>query len=79
MDFTNDKESFNYPAITGVFYSDKLNEDDWGAISGTTGRNTKVTGMTSSGKNKMGAGWITLVDEPEYIAAFQKMLGAKTE
>ena len=76
-DFAQTREKFNFPAITGVFYADDLNTDDWGKISGTTGRNTKVTGMTSSGKAKMGRGWITLLDEPEYLAAFTRMFGIR--
>lgn len=72
-DFAQAKEKFNYPAITGVFYSDKLNTEDWGKISGTTGRNTKVTGMKSSGKNKMGEGWVILLDDTEYLSAFEKL------
>ena len=55
-DFANEKPSFIFPCITGVFYTDALETSDWGAISGTTGRNTKVTGMTASGKTKMGTG-----------------------
>jgi hypothetical protein len=73
-DFANEKEKFSYPAITGVFYTDKLCTEDWGTISGTTGRNTKVTGMRSSGKNKMGEGWIMLLNHPEYLLAFQRLL-----
>ena len=35
------------------FYSDQLLPSDWGEISGITGRNTKVTAMVKSGKEKM--------------------------
>lgn len=76
-DFANVHESFRFPAITGVFYSSSLEEDDWGAISGTTGRNTKVSGMLVSGKQKMGSGWILLLDEPAFLAMFQDKLGFK--
>lgn len=55
-DYMNTHESFSYPMITGAFFSCELEEDDWGAISGTTGRNTKVCGMKVSGKKKMGKG-----------------------
>ncbi len=74
-DFVNQKDSFSFPAITGVFYTDDLIEDDWGAVSGTTGRNTKVSGMKVSGKDKMAKGWILLLDEPAYIAGFSRILG----
>lgn len=73
-DFANDRESFNYPAIIGVFYTTRLQDDDWGAISGTTGRNTKVTGMLITGKRKMGSGWVLLLDEPEYLRATSRLL-----
>ncbi|AXI52139.1 hypothetical protein C1J04_00080 [Sulfitobacter sp. SK025] len=73
-DFIDDGRSFNYPMITGIFYSDLLNEDDWGKISGTTGRNTKVTGMSASGKQKMGNGWVALLDDPRYLDKFKRYL-----
>lgn len=73
-DFVDDDHKFNFPTITGSFYSDQLVEDDWGKISGTTGRNTKVSGMTSSGKKKMGSGWVSLIDEPKYIDKFKALL-----
>ena len=69
-----EERQFNYPKITGVFFSDQLEEEDWGKISGTTGRNTKVSGMTSSGKRKMGKGWIILINEARYISAYAKLL-----
>jgi len=74
-DFAVARDTFGYPAITGVFYSDALQTEDWGAISGTTGRNTKVTGMRRSGKTKMGEGWVLLLDDAEYLTAFQQLLG----
>lgn len=74
-DFANASASFNYPAITGIFYSDALTEDDWGAVSGTTGRNTKVSGMLTSGKQKMGRGWVAVIDDGDYQATYAKVLG----
>ena len=73
-DFVEDGHAFNFPTITGAFYSDELCVDDWGAISGTTGRNTKVTGMGISGKEKMGTGWVVLIDNEEYISAYSRFL-----
>lgn len=55
-DFVKGTHEFNYPKITAVFYANNLVVDDWGEISGTTGRNTKVTGMRASGRLKMGEG-----------------------
>jgi hypothetical protein len=73
-DFVNEDQGFSFPAITGVFYSDDLNESDWGMISGTTGRNTKVSGMCSSGKRKMGSGWIVLIDHQSYLERYSNIL-----
>ena len=73
-DFFNDGHAFNYPVVTGAFYSDELISDDWGEISGTTGRNTKVTGMKSSGKKKMGGGWVCVVDDVAYINRYKSLL-----
>lgn len=73
-DFVDDGHSFNYPAISGAFYSDELAEADWGQISGTTGRNTKVSGMSASGKRKMGQGWVALIDNEKYIATYSSYL-----
>jgi len=71
---STENAGFRNPIITGVFYSTDLTEDDWGAISGTTGRNTKVSGMKSSGKKKMGQGWVVLIEEDEYLKKYSKIL-----
>ncbi|MCK9637865.1 MAG: helix-turn-helix domain-containing protein [Methylobacter tundripaludum] len=63
-----------YPVITGVFYANDLTENDWGEISGTTGRNTKVTGMKISGKKKMGSGWVLLLDKEMYLKKYSAKL-----
>ena len=76
-DFIQTKDAFRFPEITAVFYADDLTGDDWGQISGTTGRNTKVTGMKISGKRKMASGWVTIIDDPEYLAAYSRVLGSK--
>jgi hypothetical protein len=73
-DFVNNQNGFFHPAITGVFFSDQLKPDDWGEISGTTGRNTKVTGMRSIGNQKMGEGVILLYDNEEYIEKYKRLL-----
>jgi hypothetical protein len=71
-DFDNLKNDFIFPIITGVFFSSNLVLNDWGAISGTTGRNTKVCGMTSSGRAKMKEGWIVI--HKKYIQKYNKLL-----
>ena len=75
-DFIQPKDKFSFPTITAVFYADNLTSDDWGQISGTTGRNTKVTGMRIGGKRKMAKGWVTLIDDPEYLATYSRALGS---
>lgn len=69
------KTSPEKPAIAGAFYTDKLVEDDWGKISGTTGRNTKVTGLKVSGKRKLGEGAVAVINEPRYIEGYRTKLG----
>lgn len=73
-DFIDTGRAFSYPMITGVFYTDMLDQNDWGEISGTTGRNTKVTGMRASGKAKMGSGWILLVASHDHLEKYQRFL-----
>ncbi|OQX27882.1 MAG: hypothetical protein BWK80_03075 [Desulfobacteraceae bacterium IS3] len=68
------KEGKLFPAIAGIFYSSELDMQDWGEISGTTGRNTKVTGMTASGKRKMGKGWVLILNDSGYINKYKKIL-----
>jgi hypothetical protein len=77
-DFVDTGHSFNFPTITGAFYSDSLEPDDWGAISGTTGRNTKVSGMKTSGKTKMGQGWVALIDDEQYSNRYETLLKFST-
>lgn len=75
IDFAgNYHDGKRYPVITGVFYTNKLVVEDWGEISGTTGRNTKVTGMSSSGKVKMGQGWVLLRDQEIYLKKYSNKL-----
>ncbi len=73
-DFVKSGDDFNSPKITAIFYADNLVEDDWGEISGTKGRNTKVTGMRSSGKQKMGQGWVALIDDQHYTKIYQRIM-----
>lgn len=73
-DFYDEGQTFNYPIITAAFYCDTLIPDDWGKISGTTGRSTKVSGMKVSGKKKMGQGAVCYIDDAEYIASYKRCL-----
>ncbi len=74
-DFENTHGDFNYPTITGVFFAHNLTKEDWGAISGTTGRNTKVCGMKASGRKKMGIGWVLL--HRKYEKRYVNLLGLR--
>jgi hypothetical protein len=73
-DFNAESSHFLFPMLVGVFYSDELTEEDWGEISGTTGRNSKVSGMIKSGKEKMGNGWILLLNQADYLTKFKNYL-----
>ena len=78
IDFAGaEQDDKRYPVITGVFYTKNLTHDDWGEISGTTGRNTKVTGMKASGKIKMGKGWALLLNNEEYLPKYTSLLNLK--
>jgi len=76
-DFYENKKFEMKPIITGVFYSNELTEQDWGKISGTNGRNTKVSGIKVSGKTKLGKGWIAILDKPEYLTKYKHILKIK--
>lgn len=73
-DFVKSEHDFDYPKITAIFYAENLVTDDWGKISGTEGRNTKVTGMKASGKQKMGQGWVALIDEQSYKDIYKRIM-----
>ncbi|MCH4336394.1 hypothetical protein [Staphylococcus haemolyticus] len=66
-----------FPKITGLFYSSDLEEDDWGAISGTSGRNTKVCGMKKSGREKLGSNWICILNDERYEKKYKKIMYIK--
>jgi hypothetical protein len=76
-DFNNEHNGFLFPILIGVFYSDNLTQNDWGEISGTTGRNTKVSGMIKSGKEKMGDGWIVILNDNTYLTKLKSYLSIK--
>lgn len=75
-DFSQEQDAFKHPKVSGAFYSAHLLEEDWGEISGTTGRNTKVCGMRTSGRAKMGAGWILLSESPDFQTMFKRVFPA---
>ncbi len=58
------------PTVAACFYRNDLTIDDWGRIvqpKTDGGRTTSVSIMTSSGVKKMCAGWIAIIDLPQYI------------
>lgn len=67
----------NKPIVTAAFYSSVLRSTDWGAISGTKGRNTKVCGMLSSGKRKMADGWFAVLDDDNYINLYERIFNTR--
>ena len=76
IDFSGtDTSQGRFPLITGVYYSSELEVEDWGTISGTTGRNTKVTGMRASGKSKMADGWVLILNEQGILERYWNLLG----
>jgi hypothetical protein len=78
IDFAgNETSQGRFPLITGIYFSSDLEVDDWGKISGTTGRNTKVTGMRSSGKSKMADGWVLILDEEGLFERYRRFLGSR--
>lgn len=74
-DFAAEQDGLLFPAITALFFSDELSEKDWGRISGTTGRNTKVTGLRQSGKQKMGKEPVMLHDNDLYVEKYASLMG----
>lgn len=73
-DFSEENNGFCFPNIVGVFFSDNLTVYDWGEISGTTGRNTKVTAMVKSGKEKMGRNWVIMLNDKAYYTKMKRFL-----
>lgn len=75
IDFAGtERDGKRFPMITAAFHSNELVVDDWGAISGTEGRNTKVTGLLSTGKGKLGGGWIISFRAKGYEEKYRKHL-----
>ena len=80
IDFAgSEREEKRFPMITAAFYSNELVIEDWGAISGTTGRNTKVTGLRSTGKGKLAAGWVISFLGDGYDEKYRKLLPLAAE
>lgn len=63
------------PVISAGFYSSDLKPEDWGTISGTTGRNTKVSGLRQSGKQKLADGAVFVLDRKAYVERYGRLFG----
>lgn len=74
-DFLPNERNDYRPVITGVFYTNQLVESDWGEISGTEGNNTKVSSLTASGCQKLGEGWVAILEDPHnYFEKYATLL-----
>ncbi|MCM1088763.1 MAG: hypothetical protein NC419_11435 [Muribaculaceae bacterium] len=63
------------PTIVAAFYRDDLVSDDWGNIVQPReggGRTTSVSIMNRNGIKKMCEGWITVIDDSQYLSALSK-------
>ena len=63
------------PFVAGVFFSNNLEEEDWGRIVQPKeggGRTTSVSIMARSGIYKMYSNWIAVNENPEYAALFNR-------
>ncbi len=63
------------PRIVAVFFCNDLSRDDWGGIIQPReggGRTTSVSIMTRGGVQKMFVNWVIMLDDPRYIAFFER-------
>lgn len=70
------------PTIVACFYSNALNENDWGKITQPKdggGRTTSVSIMKITGIKKMCNGWLAVIDDNDYINVLSqsKWIGSK--
>ena len=63
------------PVVVACFYCSSLDESDWAKLvqpKNGGGRTTSVSIMKTSGVKKMCAGWLAVIDDEKYLAAFAK-------
>lgn len=63
------------PTILGIFYSNNLNQNDWGDIIKPKingGKTTSLSIMNKSGINKMYFGWVLVLDNDYLISMIDK-------
>ena len=73
-DFYLVKDDTYTPCITAAFYCANLCEEDWGAISGLSGRSTKLSNMAKIGRDKMAAGLVCILDDESVKNKYFKIL-----
>jgi len=66
-------DDVNTPCITAAFYCANLCEEDWGAISGLSGRSTKLSNMAKCGRDKMASGLVCILDNDPIKTKYQKI------
>ena len=72
-DFYPLNDDVNTPCITAAFYCANLCEEDWGAISGLSGRSTKLSNMAKCGRDKMASGLVCILDNDPIKTKYQKI------
>jgi hypothetical protein len=76
-DFYPLNDDVNTPCITAAFYCANLCEEDWGAISGLSGRSTKLSNMAKGGRDKMASGLVCILDDDhiknKYLKIFKNI------
>jgi hypothetical protein len=72
-DFYPLKNNIYTPCITAAFYCANLCEEDWGAISGLSGRSTKLSNMAKDGRDKMASGLVCILDNDSIKNKYQKI------
>lgn len=72
-DFYPLKNNIYTPCITAAFYCANLCEEDWGAISGLSGRSTKLSNMAKGGRDKMASGLVCILDDDSIKNKYQKI------
>jgi hypothetical protein len=72
-DFYPLKNNIYTPCITAAFYCANLCEEDWGAISGLSGRSTKLSNMAKGGRDKMASGLVCILDDDSIKTKYQKI------
>ena len=75
-DFVNNHEDFNYPAITGAFFSDELETEDWEKSQVQQAGIQKLQECAKVEKIKWeGDGWILLYNNDNHLTKYCRLMG----